>query len=177
MGVVSSPGYTLDSTPPEVGVVFDGPPLPVAGTDVDYWTGVGMLEAHWAGFTEPHSQVVEYWWAVGTCAQCADVQPFTSTGLRQGEHHSGVGGAASSTMVVWVGLSFSFPSILVAAVSASGLALSAGATYYVSVRACNSLGLCAQTSSDGATLDATPPTTGRVWDGLLEGDLQYQPSS
>lgn len=82
MNVVSSPGYVLDSSPPDIGVVLDGPPSDAG--DVDYWTD-WVLAAHWAGFGDPHSGVVEYWWAIGTCATCSDVQAFVSVGLNQGK--------------------------------------------------------------------------------------------
>lgn len=82
MGVASSLGYILDYSPPDIGVVFDGPPT----TDVDYWTD-GVLAAHWSGFSDPHTDVVEYWWAIGTCATCTDLQPFVSVGLNTGESH------------------------------------------------------------------------------------------
>lgn len=81
VGVVSSLGYTLDSSPPDVGMIFDGPPT--ADGDVDYWTD-GVLAAHWRGFSDPHTGILEYWWAVGTCAVCTDVQAFLSVGLNQG---------------------------------------------------------------------------------------------
>ena len=81
--VRSSSGYTLDSTAPDVGVVLDG----AAGMgDTDYWSDDAVLEAHWLGFSEPHTAIVEYWWAIGTCATCSDVQPFVSVGLHQGMH-------------------------------------------------------------------------------------------
>lgn len=55
-------------------------------------------------------------------------------------------------------------------------ALSAGGRYYVTVCACNPHDICSQASSDGATLDTTPPIRGRVLDGLVGEDVQYQPS-
>lgn len=81
VSVVSSPGYVLDSSPPEVGVVFDGPPH----GDLSYWSDVGVVKAHWRGFNEPHSRIVEYWWAIGSCPTCTDIQPLISVGLEQGE--------------------------------------------------------------------------------------------
>ena len=78
----SSLGYLLDSSPPDVGRVFDGPPS--SDGDVDYWTDSAMLQAHWAGFSDPHSDVVEYLWAIGSCPSCVDVQPFVTVGLKQG---------------------------------------------------------------------------------------------
>ena len=76
-------------------------------------------------------------------------------------------------MSVVLSMYYCSPSV---AASRPDLAVSAGVTYYVRVRACNSLGLCSQASSNGATLDATPPTPGQVRDGLMGADQQYQPS-
>ena len=56
------------------------------------------------------------------------------------------------------------------------LAVSAGVRYYASVRACNALQLCSQATSNGATFDATPPTSGHVLDSYMGGDQQYQAS-
>lgn len=83
MSVIPSLGYTLDSSPPDIGVVFDGPPT--SPSDVDYWTD-GVLAAHWTGFSDPHTGVAEYWWAIGTCAACTDLQEFISVGLNQGKY-------------------------------------------------------------------------------------------
>ena len=47
----------------------------------------------------------------------------------------------------------------------------------MSVEACNSAGLCSRASSNGITVDVTPPTCGRVYDGPGDGsDRQYQTS-
>ena len=62
------------------------------------------------------------------------------------------------------------------AATRSKLLLSPGATYHVTVRACNPSGLCAEVSSNGVTVDATPPTPGQVLDGLYLEDIQHQPS-
>ena len=59
----------------------------------------------------------------------------------------------------------------------SGLSLSHGGTYYVTVHACNSLDMCSHAISNGVTVDATPPINRLVYDGMVGGaDLQYQPS-
>lgn len=78
----SSLGYLLDSSPPDVGSVFDGPSS--SHGDVDYWTDSATLHSHWTGFSDPHSDIVEYLWAIGSCSSCVDVQPFVSVGLEQG---------------------------------------------------------------------------------------------
>jgi len=75
-------------------------------------------------------------------------------------------------------LILNFICILVSESSTSDLSLSHGGTYYISVEACNSVGLCSRASSNGMTVDMTPPTCGRVYDGPDSGsDLQYQTSS
>ena len=93
VGVASSLPYLLDSSPPEVGVVYDGAtPL----SDEDYLTEEGVVRAHWRGFADPHSEIVEYWWAIGTCQACSDIQPLVSVGVRQGMWVCIVGGSPSS---------------------------------------------------------------------------------
>ena len=83
MSVASSQGYILDSSPPEVGVVFDGPPTS-PHVDIDYWSDMRVVRAHWRGFTDPHTGIADYQWSIGTCQACTDVQPFISTGLLPG---------------------------------------------------------------------------------------------
>ena len=47
----------------------------------------------------------------------------------------------------------------------------------MSVEACNSVGLCSRASSNGITVDVTPPTCGHVYDGPGDrSDRQYQTS-
>ena len=58
----------------------------------------------------------------------------------------------------------------------TGLSLTPGVTYYVTVRGCNLIGLCSEASSNGITVDVTPPITGWISDGLRGGDQQYQSS-
>ncbi len=86
VSVSSSPAYTLDSSPPDVGGVFDGPPTPSSpgGVDVDYWGDGRVLEAHWRGFSDPHTSITEYWWTIGSCPECTDIQPWLSVGIQQG---------------------------------------------------------------------------------------------
>ena len=57
-----------------------------------------------------------------------------------------------------------------------GLSLVPGTTYYVTVRGCNLIGQCTEASSNGITVDVTPPTSGWIMDSLRGGDQQYQSS-
>ncbi len=58
----------------------------------------------------------------------------------------------------------------------TGLSLTHGKTYYVTVRGCNSVGLCSQATSNGITVDTTPPIPARVLDGYSGEDLRFQAS-
>lgn len=87
--LVVSPAYILDSSPPVRGVIYDGPQPNQGDVDVfdlDYTTSLTTLYAHWQGFSDPHSAVVEYFWAIGTCSLCSDVQTFTSIGSATGKY-------------------------------------------------------------------------------------------
>lgn len=59
-----------------------------------------------------------------------------------------------------------------------GLQLKHGHRYYVTVRACNPLGLCTIATSNGVTVDSTPPIPGKLFNGysIAEGNLQFQAS-
>ena len=52
--------------------------------DLDYTTISGELSSHWEGFSDPHTGVTEYLWAIGSCAGCSNVQTFTSAGTATG---------------------------------------------------------------------------------------------
>ncbi len=84
--------------------------------------------------SDPESGVIEYQYAIGTTLGAANVVNWTS-----------VGGTTSVTR--------------------SGLSLAEGVTYYFSVRARNGAGLLGPVgSSDGITIDRSPPTTPVVTD-------------
>ena len=57
-----------------------------------------------------------------------------------------------------------------------GLSLKDGVTYYATVRACNMAGLCTTASSNGATMDGSPPIPGTVLDGIEGANVQFQAS-
>ena len=76
----TSIGYMMDSTPPAMGLVLDG----VDAEDSDYVTDRTSYAAHWDGFVDPHSDIMGYEWAIGSCYGCTDVQNFISVGLMTG---------------------------------------------------------------------------------------------
>ena len=71
-----SQGTIVDSTPPDVGFVIDG-----LGEDIDFTKDLHTFTSHWDGFVDPHSDISEYEWAIGTCETCSDVREFVSTAL------------------------------------------------------------------------------------------------
>ncbi|CAH1787741.1 unnamed protein product [Owenia fusiformis] len=54
--------------------------------------------------------------------------------------------------------------------------LSQGKRYFSTLTTCNQAGLCVSRSSDGVTIDSSPPVAGIVEDGTLPGDVQFQAS-
>ena len=79
--VTTSLAYTLDSSPPTPGLIYDG--LPVEGkiNDLDYSSDLSTLSSHWAGFADPHTTVIEYFVAIGTESGGEDVQENISVGV------------------------------------------------------------------------------------------------
>ncbi|KAJ7389340.1 hypothetical protein OS493_032197 [Desmophyllum pertusum] len=66
---MTSQQVVVDWTPPESGDVVDGnltSPVSQEFIDVDYQREGGVLSAHWSGFQDTESGVVEYHWCVGT---------------------------------------------------------------------------------------------------------------
>ncbi|KAI8507103.1 hypothetical protein Bbelb_155420, partial [Branchiostoma belcheri] len=66
---------------------------------------------------------------------------------------------------------------IVTEASVDGLTLFPGKTYYVTVTACNAADLCTSVTSDGVIPDTSPPVSGRVMDGALGSDVNYQATS
>ncbi|KAL3841826.1 hypothetical protein ACJMK2_019925 [Sinanodonta woodiana] len=56
------------------------------------------------------------------------------------------------------------------------LTLASGLTYFASITACNAADMCTTVTSDGITLDNSPPVPGRVLDGVRGNDIYYQGS-
>ena len=153
----TSIGYVVDSSPPIVGLVLDG----VDVEDSDYLTDRTSYAAHWDGFADPHSDIMGYEWAIGSCYGCTDIQNFISVGLMTGGCCCFVHRALS---------------IFVTESTREGLSLKDGITYYATVRACNMARLCIAVSSNGATVDGSPPVPGSVLDGIEGANVQFQAS-
>ncbi|XP_070570802.1 uncharacterized protein [Ptychodera flava] len=60
--------------------------------------------------------------------------------------------------------------------TATDLNLQPGFKYYVTVTACNAADLCTTVTSDGIVVDNSPPIAGMVYDGVSDGDINYQAS-
>ena len=66
---LTSQQIVVDWTPPESGDVVDGnvtSPISQEYVDVDYQHEKGVLSAHWSGFQDVESGIVEYHWCIGT---------------------------------------------------------------------------------------------------------------
>ncbi|XP_066263995.1 uncharacterized protein [Branchiostoma lanceolatum] len=83
-GLVStaiSHGYVAETSPPEVGFVYDGPPTDPPN-DLDYQTDKTTIRAHWGGFHDPHTDIISYKWRIGTCPLCRDVLEEVDLGIK-----------------------------------------------------------------------------------------------
>ena len=84
--VSSSLGYVLDSSPPQGGIVHDGPQHQDRNFDLDYSSDSTSLSAHWGGtFTDPHTGISEYYWAAGSCPGCSELLGWSSVGIATGK--------------------------------------------------------------------------------------------
>ncbi|MBI2931486.1 MAG: hypothetical protein HYY16_07525, partial [Planctomycetes bacterium] len=70
--IATSNGVTVDSSPPIPGTVNDGP-----GPDIDWQNTPWQLGTNWSGFSDPHTGIASYEWAIGTSPGATDIQPFT----------------------------------------------------------------------------------------------------
>ncbi len=111
----------IDWTAPSSVTVNDGP-----GADIDTDTDLTQLSANWSNASDPHSNVITYWYAFGTSPGATDIVGWTNNGT-----------STSAT--------------------ATGLSLTNGQTYYVSVKSDNGAGLTSIAySSDGVTINSGP---------------------
>ena len=146
---VTTDGVTVDTTHP----VFTGT-VRVTGED-DFLNGtacvyvpsVSSLSVNWAGFSDAHSGLRRYDWAVmplGTSPSNSDFKTMPGSHLR-----------TSATF--------------------KNLALTQGKAYQVIIRAYNGAKLHKDAPSVIIIPDATPPSQGNVYDGATSGvDIDYQ---
>jgi len=59
-------------------------------------------------------------------------------------------------------------------VTLTGMLLESGQRYYVTVVGCNKVGMCANASSNGATVDFVPPNSGKIITGFKGPPVFYQ---
>lgn len=76
-GTSFSDGVIVDVSPPNPGVVHDGPSLL---SDVNYQSSTSVVEAVWNPFVDPESGIVEYRWGLGTTPDDTDAMNFTAVG-------------------------------------------------------------------------------------------------
>ncbi|KAI8519528.1 hypothetical protein Bbelb_027850, partial [Branchiostoma belcheri] len=72
----SSYGFIVEASPPLPGFVHDG-----GQHDIDYQHDLSTISVTWGGFHEPHTDIAEYSWMVGTCSGCDDVMEEQHVGL------------------------------------------------------------------------------------------------
>ena len=137
-----------DATPPSPGNVYDGPTSEV---DIDYQADVKHVYGSWTKFPEAHTEVKQYFYAVGSCMP--------------GNYH--VTGNAFLKVDPPKATSFMLTNIT----------LVNGQKYCVKIKAKNKAGLTSsEMSSDGFVADVTPPSlqNAQVRDGSTGLDIDYQ---
>ncbi|XP_078574183.1 uncharacterized protein LOC144860694 [Branchiostoma floridae x Branchiostoma japonicum] len=75
----SSWGFVVEASPPLAGFVHDG-----GEDDIDYQENLSDINVTWGGFLEPHTDIAEYSWMIGTCSGCDDVMEEQHVGLATG---------------------------------------------------------------------------------------------
>ena len=137
-----------DATPPFQGIVYDGPKLDV---DIEYQADVGHVYGSWTKFPEPHTEVKQYYFAVGSCVP-GNYHVTGNTFLRVEPPE------ATSFML-------------------TNITLANGQKYCVKIKAENRAGLISsEVSSDGFIADGTPPNlrAAQVRDGSSGSDIDHQ---
>ncbi|KAK3609657.1 hypothetical protein CHS0354_035942 [Potamilus streckersoni] len=139
-----TPSDTMYSTPiivvPEdkTGISRDGAEDTV---DINYQMDTGTVSVQFEGFESSMHGVMTYQWAVGTQPGGEDVQPFIEAGLLHNEEKEVAGQGITSS-----------------GYAQAVLPLKPGQSYFTSVRAITNAGNVLASSSNGFTVDQTPPT-------------------
>jgi len=117
------------------------------GADIDWTTSASALKANWTESSDPESGIARYWHAIGTTPGGTEISTWTDTGTDT-------------------------------SVTRSGLTLTDGQTYFFSARAENGAGLLSGiTSSDGQTVDSSPPTSVAPVNDGSGADIDYSSST
>ncbi|KAK3788402.1 hypothetical protein RRG08_044436, partial [Elysia crispata] len=133
------------------GSVTDGPidtdDLSLAGiSDIDFQKDKTTVTAQFNGFSSHLKGVVKYDWAVGTSPGGEEIQPFMTAGIMHDDSETGVPGSGIATR----------------GVAHASLHLVSGQTYYTTVRGITNDGTVLQSTSNGFTIDDTPPSVAFV---------------
>lgn len=133
-----SNGVLVDTTAPTVGAVTDG-----ATPKKDLWYSPSLTEfaATWSSFKEDESRVTEYRVCLGSDSVSAAADPAARCDVAA---QRSVGHESDVTF--------------------TGLALTGGAVYKVTVVAYNEVGLSSFATSNGAIVDGTGPVAGTVYE-------------
>ncbi|XP_078575736.1 uncharacterized protein LOC144861641 [Branchiostoma floridae x Branchiostoma japonicum] len=157
--VVSSPIKVVPGD--KAGVVVDGPHITdgeaddVTTVDVDYQLHTGTVTVRFKGFESARHGIVHYEWAVGTAALQDDVMPFSSAGIVLYENNDDTEGISEEGHAQAL------------------LPLHPGQLYYTTVRAITGTGNILESSSDGFTVDVTPPQVDFLGFGVTSEDEEY----
>jgi hypothetical protein len=145
--ISTSAGYVVDTLPPSPGYVFDGSKpneFNVFGRDVDYGSSLTQVSAHWGGFSDYGTGIVEYQWTIESCPKCKDIITWHSVGLQTDGKYTQLSLLSGKTYY-------------------SSVKACDGAGF------CSSI-----VTSDGLLVDDSPPIPGRVVNGIRGEDRQYQ---
>lgn len=107
------------------------------GKDINIQSSRTLVAAHWGAFEDLESDVVEVTWCAGLSYGTCDLVNET-----QLDHNSTVALSVLTKPII------------------------NGHRYYVTVKATNGAGVTTSFTSDGVTVDDTPPTSGTVIDGM-----------
>ncbi|KAK3735001.1 hypothetical protein QZH41_001674 [Actinostola sp. cb2023] len=114
------------------------------GADIDFQLSNCDVSAHWNSLEDPESDIVKVTYCVGTTPGFCDLLP------RQ-------------TLSPWL---HKIHEVL-------NEPMRNGQRFYVTVQATNGAGETTTVTSDGVTVDNTPPTPGRVFDGNTSKDIDF----
>ncbi|KAI8516764.1 hypothetical protein Bbelb_053450 [Branchiostoma belcheri] len=125
--------------------------------DVDYQRDVSTVTVQFSGFESEQHGISHYEWSVGTEPRLDDVQPYTAAGVVLSDHTDNPGGGLSSH-----------------GQAQSLLPLTPGVQYYATVRAVTGAGNVLDFSTDGFTVDITPPVIQIDSVGVQIGNNSFQ---
>ena len=147
ISVMSSEKLTFDTTPPSRGTVIDG-----TGHDIDFTDSLNFVSTQWQGFEDEESGVSSCSWVLIEQSASDNSSVFGNDTVVLGKSVEREGN-----------------------ITETNLSLVPGARYINEITCTNADGFSSTSSSDGVTVDVTPPNSGLVHDGWsLISDIQFQ---